>query len=108
MPLLQRLPCAYERVPLVVHKALDLQRHLHVASPVEPLSGSAFVRPELRKLRLPESENISFHFANAGHVSNFEVETVRYRGRIDNALVGKLVSHNASKKVLWIPADLTL
>ena len=107
MALFQRLPCAHQRVSFLVNQALDLQRHLHIAPPVKPLSGSALVGLELRKLRLPEPKNIGFHFANAGHVSNLEVETVRNRGRIcSNAFAGKLCSHNAGNSRGVLPRTL--
>jgi hypothetical protein len=106
--LFQRLPRAHQRVAFPMYQTLDLQRHFHVTPPVKALAGSAFIRPELRKLRFPEPQNVSFHLANAGHVSNFEIETIRDRRCLNNAFAGKLCSHSDHRMARLHAADLSL
>ena len=85
---------ASERVALRVNEALDLHRHLHVAAAIEPLAGSAFIRLELGKLRLPKSEDVCLHAAELSDISNFEVKTIRDRRWLVGALPVGLCSHN--------------
>ena len=93
MTLFQCLTGAGERISFGVNQALDLQRQLHIAPSIEALAGAALVGLELRKLRLPKTQNIGLHIADAGDVSNLEVETVRDHRCFNNALAGKLCSH---------------
>jgi hypothetical protein len=95
---LQRLARAVQRISLGVDEPLDLQRQLHVTPAVKPLAGSALVGLELRKLRLPETQNVSFYLANPSNISDLEVETVRDRRCVNNALLGKLCGHNNGKR----------
>ena len=85
--------CAGQSVALGVDEALDLHRHFNVAPAVEPLSGPAFVRLQLRKLRLPKSQNVRFYTAKFGDISNFEVEAIRDCGWLVGALPIELRSH---------------
>ncbi len=94
MAMLQCLPRTNQRVSFGVDKPLDLQRQLHVAPTVKPLAGSALIGFELRKLRFPESKDVSFHPANPSNISDLEVETVWDRRCVNNALLGKLCGHN--------------
>ena len=68
---------AGDGVSLVVEKALDSQGHFNVAAAVEALAGAAFVRLELRKLALPEAENVGRDVAEPGDFADAEVELVR-------------------------------
>ena len=88
---------ARQRVPLGVNQALDLQRQLHVASAIEPLPGSALVGLQLRKLRLPKTQNVGFHAAQAGDIANLEVETIGNRRRLVGALAVKLRCHRSRR-----------
>ena len=60
---LENLPRPRNRIPLVIQQRLDTQRHLHIALPIQTLPGAAFIRLQLRKLRLPETQHISRNFA---------------------------------------------
>ena len=95
--LLQSLSCAGERVPLLVNQVFDSESDLNVPPPVKPLPRSALVGLQLRKLRLPESQHIRLHAADSGHIANLEIETVRNRGKVVGALLGKLRSHRNSE-----------
>jgi len=86
--LLEGLTSARERIALGVDQVLDLQSQLDIMTPIKPLAGSAFVGFELRKLRLPKTQDISFDFADAGHIANLEVEAVGDCGRIGGAIRG--------------------
>jgi hypothetical protein len=74
--LLKCLARAGKRVSLGMNKPLDIERQFHVTAAVKPLSGTAFVGLELRKLGLPETQDVGFHFANARDITNLEIETV--------------------------------
>lgn len=87
-----------QRVSLGVDQAFDFKGQLDFAAAVKPLAGAAFVGFELRKLRLPKAQNISFKLAKARHISNFEVEAVGDRRRVVGALVGELRGHNDDKE----------
>ena len=71
------LPRAGDGVALVVEKAFDAQSHLDVTAAVETLSGAALVGFELRKLALPETEDIGWNVAESGDFADAEVELVR-------------------------------
>lgn len=58
MALLQCLTCAGKRIALAVNQALDIESQLDIATAIEPVSCSALVRLELRKLRLPKAQYI--------------------------------------------------
>ena len=65
----------------------------HFATAIEALAGSTLARFELRKLRFPKPQDVGFDFADAGDVTDFEVETVGDRGRLIGALMGELRGH---------------
>ena len=98
MDLLKHLACAGERVSLGVDQALDLQNQLDIAAAIKPLAGSALVGLELRKLRLPEAQDVGFELADAGHIANFEVETVGDCWRMIVTLVGELRGHGVMRR----------
>ena len=56
------------------------QCRLYIAPAIEPLPGPAFVGLELRELSLPKSQNIRRHAAQAGDVSNAEIQLIRDLG----------------------------
>jgi hypothetical protein len=89
--------CAGQRIALGVDEALDLHRHFNIAPAIEPLSGPAFVRLQLRKLRLPKPQNVRFYAAKFGDISNFEVEAIRDCGWLVGALPIKLCGHNIQR-----------
>ena len=91
--LFQNLPCAGERVALGMHQVLDLQGQFHIAAAVKPLAGAALVGFELRKLRLPKTQDVGFQPADTRHIANLEVEAIGDRGRVEGALLGKLHGH---------------
>ncbi len=103
VPLGLRCPCSRtvrapdKRVALGVDQALDLHRHLHVAAAIEPLAGSAFVGLQLRKLRLPEAQDVSLHAAELRDISNFEVEAIRDRRWLVGALPIDCVAINCGE-----------
>ena len=108
MALFQRLASAVQRISLGVDESLDLQRQFHIASAVQPLACSALVGLKLWKLCLPEAQNLCFHLADTGHVSNLEVEAVGDRRFVNNALAGKLCAHNDGERPRHQAAGLTL
>jgi hypothetical protein len=71
-----------------VDETFDLKRHLDIAPAIEALAGAAFAWLELRKLRLPEPQDVGFDFADASYVANFEIETVWDSGLLLDALGG--------------------
>src|SRR5581483_793930 len=75
--ILEDLARAGDRVALVVEQALDAQRHLDVALPVEALAGAAFVGLELRELGLPEAQYVGGDLAEPRDIADPEVELVR-------------------------------
>jgi hypothetical protein len=77
-----------------MHKALDLESHLDIASSIEALAGPALAWFELRELRLPEAKDVGFDFADTGYVANFEIETVRDGWLLVDALGGQLRGHS--------------
>ena len=80
MLLLKSLAGAGECVSLGMDQLFDLKNQFDVAPAVKPLAGSALVRFELRKLRLPKAQDIRLDLADARNISNLEVETVGYQG----------------------------
>jgi hypothetical protein len=106
--LVQGLAGAGKRVSLSVDQAFDLQGQLNVATAVKALAGSAFVGLELGKLRLPKAQDVGLELADAGHISNLEVETVGDRGRVEGALVGKLRGHSDGEEETAIVAETSL
>lgn len=78
--LLKGLARARERIALEVDQVLNFQRQFDIVTAIKPLTSSALVGFELRKLRFPKTQHIGFDFADASDIANFEVETVRYYG----------------------------
>jgi hypothetical protein len=74
---LEDVACAGDRISLVVEEAFDPERHLDVATTVEPLASAAFVRLQLRKFTFPEAENIGWNIAKSGYFPDAKVELVR-------------------------------
>ena len=74
---LEDLAGAGNGVALVVEEALDAQRHFDVATAIEALTGAAFVGFELRKLALPETQDVGGDVAELGDFADAEVELVR-------------------------------
>lgn len=68
---------AGDGVALAVEEALDAEGHLDVAAAIETLAGAAFVRFELRKLALPEAQDIGRDIAEPGDFADAEVKLVR-------------------------------
>ena len=77
---LEDLACAGNGVALVVEEAFDAQGHLDVATAIEALAGAAFVGFELRKLALPEAQDVGGNIAEPGDFADAEVELVRNVG----------------------------
>src|SRR5579862_2606972 len=93
MCLLEGLPCPRDGIALSVNQPLDVEHHLNIAAAIEPLSGTALVGLQLRKLGFPETQNVRFHFTDLGDIANLEIETVRYCWSFEDALAVKLSSH---------------
>jgi hypothetical protein len=74
---LEDLPGAGNGISLAIEEAFDAQRHFNVATAIETLAGAAFVRFELRKLALPEAEDVGGNVAEFGDFTDAEVELVR-------------------------------
>ena len=74
---LDGLSRAGDGVSLVVEQRLDVEHGLDIAASVETLAGAAFMRLELWKLRLPEAQHVRGNIAEAGDLSDAEVELVR-------------------------------
>jgi len=74
---LENLPGAGDGVALVVEEALDAQSHFNIAAAVETLAGAALVGFELRKLALPEAQDIGWNVAELGDFTDTEVKLVR-------------------------------
>ncbi len=87
---IESLPGAGNRVAFAVNQPLDLKCQFHLAAPVKPLTRSALVRLQLRKLRLPESKHIRFYAADARNIADLEIKAIGDDGRVDNALSGKV------------------
>ena len=64
-------------IALVVEKTLDAHGHLDIAAAIETLPRAALVGFELRKLALPEAEDVGGHIAKFGNFADAEVEFVR-------------------------------
>lgn len=108
LALLKHLAGAGKCVAFSVHEALDFQRQFYIAAAVEALASAALVGFELRELRLPKSQNVGFHLADASHVSDLEVETVRDRGCFNSAFAGKLCSHSGGEAAAARRPEATL
>ena len=94
MKLLKGMASAGERISLGMNQTLDLQHLLDIAAAVKALTCSTLIWLELGKLRLPKAQHIGLKVADARHVSDLEVETVRDRRRgVEGALMGRLRSH---------------
>ncbi len=63
-------------VALAVDETLDFDGEFDFAAAVEALAGSTLVGLELGELGFPEAENVGLDAADAGHVTDFEVEPV--------------------------------
>ena len=74
---LEDLARAGDGVALVVEEAFDAQRHFDIATTIETLAGTAFVGFELRKLALPEAQDVGWDVAEFGDFADAEVELVR-------------------------------
>jgi len=81
LSLFESLTGAGERIALSVDQVLNFQSQLYVAAAIKPLAGSALIGFELRKLRLPKAQDISFDAADASDIANLEVEAVGDRGQ---------------------------
>ncbi len=93
MRLLQSLARARDGVPLAVNQPLDLKHKFHIPTPVKALARAALVGLQLRKLRLPETQNIRLNLADLRYVADLEVETVWDRRCFLDALSIKLSGH---------------
>ena len=87
---IQRLPRPGNRVALSVNQPLDLKGQFHLAAPVKPLTRAALVGLQLRKLRLPETEDVWFYTTDARYIADLEVKAIGDDRRVDNALSGKV------------------
>jgi hypothetical protein len=67
------LPRAGNGVALVIEKAFDAQSHFHVATAVQTLPGAALMGFELRKLTLPETQDVGGNIAEPGDFADAEV-----------------------------------
>jgi hypothetical protein len=98
--LIEGLASASEGVALDLDETLDLDDEFNFTAAVEALAGSTLVGLQLRKLRLPEAEDIGLQAADLGHIADFEVETVGDRGGFNGALLRKLRGHSLGGKAL--------
>jgi hypothetical protein len=55
---LERLPGAFDGVPLFVEEMLDAQQQLDVLAAVQAVAGAGFLRLQHRKLGLPKAQHI--------------------------------------------------
>ena len=97
-PIGENLASAGQGVTLGVDQALDFEGQFNVATAVKTLAGTALVGLELGKLRFPEAQDVGFDTAEACDIANLEVETVRDRGLVRNALLGKLCGHGGAEE----------
>jgi hypothetical protein len=74
---LEDLPRTGNGVALAVEEALDAQSHFNIATPIETLSSAALMGFELRKLALPEAQDVGGNIAEPSDFANAEVELVR-------------------------------
>src|SRR5258708_32439517 len=74
---LEHLPRAGNGVTLAVEEAFDAQRHLNIATAIETLAGAALVWFELRKLALPETQDVGRNVTESGDFTDAEVQLVR-------------------------------
>ena len=89
----QRLPCASQGISLAVHELLNSQSQLDLATAIEPLAGAAFIRLEVGKLSLPESQNIGLNGADFRDVADTKIEPVGNFGCGCVVLLGGLCGH---------------
>jgi hypothetical protein len=87
---IESLTGAGKGVSLPVNEPLDFEGEFDIAATVEALPGTALVGLELRKLRLPEPQDIGFYATDAGDVSDLEIEAVGDGGRVDSAFSGEV------------------
>ena len=66
-----------DSVALVVKERLDVEGGFYVTTAIESLTGAAFVWLELRKLTLPEAQDIGWNVAELRDLADAEVEFVR-------------------------------
>ena len=86
------LSCAGNGVSLAVEQAFDAQCHFNIAPAIEALAGASLVGLELRKLALPETQDVGRNVAESGDFTDTEVELVRdvrpgWRGRFADWLM---------------------
>jgi hypothetical protein len=74
---LEDLPRAGNGIALVIEEAFDAQSHFNIAAAIETLPGAPFVGFELRKLALPEPQDLGWNVAESGDFTDAEVELVR-------------------------------
>ncbi len=74
---LEDLPRAGNGIALVIEEAFDAQSHFNIAAAIETLAGAALVGLELRKLALPEAQDIGWNVAELGDFTDTEVKLVR-------------------------------
>ncbi len=84
--LIEGMAGAGQRISLAVDQALDLKGQLYIAAAVKALAGSALVGFQLRKLRLPEAQDIRLDTADASDIADLEIKTIRDYGRLEDAL----------------------
>jgi hypothetical protein len=76
-----------------MNQALDFERQLYIAAPIETLARPTLVRLKLGKLRFPEAQNVGFHVADLSHIANFEVEAIGDGRGLEDRFAGKLRGH---------------
>jgi len=64
---------ALDRETLLVKEALDLEDHLDVAPPVEPMSGTALLGLQHGEFRFPVPQHIGFGLHEFAHVPDAKV-----------------------------------
>src|SRR5262249_2314825 len=73
----QILASAGYREASLIEKALNLKDHFDVAFAVDAMSGFAFLRSEVRKLRFPEAKDVRLESGEFTHFADLEEELVR-------------------------------
>lgn len=61
----------------VIQQRLDANERLDIFAPIHPLAGAALDRLQLRKLRLPKTQNVGRQLAKSGNFANSEVQLLR-------------------------------
>jgi hypothetical protein len=74
---LEHLPRAGNGIALVVEEAFDAESHFDIAAAIEALASAPFVGFELRKLALPEPQDIGWNVAELSDFTYAEVKLVR-------------------------------